>query len=556
MNEAAETAGTPAELELGHRFYPEDVARKYRSAGVWTRDVFARFLDDGAMRYEDDEAVVGQDQGGCTRRWSYRELLGAAVGVQTRLIDAGVRPGDRVIVQLPNTVEFIAVIGGVFRLGAIPVFAIPAHRGAALREFASATRPAAFVTVEKHAGCDHRALAEEVVAATGLDTRVLIVGRDIAVDPEIAAHPADTARHPAPATVDPEGLALLQVSGGTTGIPKLIPRTHAAYHYSVRESARICRCTRATRFLVVIPAAHNFALSSPGILGVLHAGGCVVVCPDPVPSTAFRLIERERITMTALVPPLLMAWLATRSRSDADLSALEMIQVGGAVLPPEAAARVAPEFGCRLQQVFGMAEGLVNYTRLDDPEEIVTGTQGRPISELDEISVRTPQGEEVEPGTSGVLWTRGPYTIRSYVGGVGRSSFDGDGFYSSGDIVRRLPSGHFVVEGRAKDHINRAGEKISAEEVENHIIAIPGVVDAAVVGVPSEHLGECTCAFISTGDGGARISHADVIDHLRRLGLEEHKYPDRTEITEEFPVTGVGKLSRVELRARLRESCR
>ena len=167
-----------------------------------------------------------------------------------------------------------------------------------------------------------------------------------------------------------------------------------------------------------------------------------------------------------------------------------MLLVGGAKFLPEAARRVRTELDCTLQQVFGMAEGLVNYTRLDDPETLIVETQGRPISPDDEVLIVDDAGVPVADGQPGDLLTRGPYTIRAYHNDAEANarSFTEDGFYRTGDVVRRTPEGYLVVMGRATDHINRAGEKISAEEVEDHLLAHPAVFDAAVVSVPDGYL--------------------------------------------------------------------
>ncbi len=142
----------------------------------------------------------------------------------------------------------------------------------------------------------------------------------------------------------------------------------------------ICGFDADTRYLCALPAAHNFPLSSPGALGVFVAGGCVVLAPDPGPATCFPLIARHRVNVAALVPPALSLWLQAAPRHRAELASLSLLQVGGARLP-EAQARQVPErLGCRLQQVFGMAEGLVNYTRLEDDDERVFATQGQPMS--------------------------------------------------------------------------------------------------------------------------------------------------------------------------------
>ncbi|MGC5024752.1 (2,3-dihydroxybenzoyl)adenylate synthase [Tsukamurella sp. DT100] len=520
------------------RYFPEEFAARYRAAGHWTGETFASFLPEAAERFGDAEALVAQDVAGAPVRLSYRELDTAAAVTAAGLRAAGIAAGDRVVLQLPNTAEFVTVLFGLFRIGAIPVFALPAHRRSELVHFVQTSGAKAMITAATINRFDHRALAAEVAAETGAE---ILVVDDLPFVGDVAEG--------TPVTADPESLAFLQLSGGTTGVPKLIPRTHADYLYSVRESAKICGLGPGARFLVVLPVAHNFPMSSPGILGVLWAGGTVVLGTDPAPSKAFPLIEAEKVTMTSLVPPLAMLWLQAVPGSTADLGSLDVLQVGGAKFPPEAARRVTPELGCRLQQVFGMAEGLVNYTRDDDPEELVLGTQGRAISPDDEVRVLDEDGAPVPEGEAGLLWTRGPYTIRGYLGGVDAESFDAEGFYRTGDIVRRLPSGHLVVEGRAKDQINRGGEKIAAEEVENHLIAHPLVIDAAVVAVADEFLGERTCAVVLTG--GERPTVPELKKFVRARGVAEYKVPDRVEFVDEFPTTGVGKISRRELRRAL-----
>jgi len=514
---------------------PEDFAARYRAAGYWTPETLDGFLTDRAARHGLRPALIGGRAGDLKARaeLSYAELhrtVGRAAAVLRR---GGVEPGDRVLVQLPNSVEFVIAIFAAWRLGALPIFSLPAHREHELEAFARSAEPAAYVVAGGH--WHHPAL--DVRSLVDVETWDL-TGPGV-TDPS-AAHAED--------------VAFLQLSGGTTGTPKLIPRTHADYLYSVRESAVICGVTADTRMLVALPAAHNFPMSSPGILGVLHAGGTVVLSPDPSPGSGLRLVERERITMTSLVPPLLQAWLAASARRRHDLSSLERVQVGGARLAEEVARRVRPELGARLQQVFGMAEGLVCYTRDDDPDDLVLGTQGRPISPDDEVRVVDDDGDPVPDGVEGRLLTRGPYTIRGYYRHDDRSSFDDEGFYRTGDLVRRLPSGHLIVTGRAKDQINRGGEKIAVDEIEGHLLAHGGVHDAALVGVADDYLGERAVAFVIPGE--ADLSAEALKDFLRERGLASYKIPDRVEFLDAFPSTGVGKTSRRDLRRLLSEQAR
>ena len=527
--------------------YPAEFVRRYRDAGYWTDDTFTDFLISVTDRHGDREAVVCGDT-----RMTYRELLTATESTARRFAQLGIGYGDFVIVQLPNTPDFLRTVFALFHLGARPVFSLPAHRRVELTHFIRETGAVALVTTGRHQGFDHRQLARDVLAEIPGGPVVIIAG----AEPEEFV-PLDAADRQEPGPVPPrarpvpEELAFLQVSGGSTGVPKLIPRSHADYLYSVRESARICRLGPGTRMLVVLPVSHNFTMSSPGVLGALWAGGTVVLTGDPTPSSVFRLIDAEHITITAAVPPLAMTWLTLRPRIDASLRTLEVLQVGGAKFPPEAAARVTPVLGCRLQQVFGMAEGLVNYTRPEDPEDIVTGTQGRPISPDDEILILDDEGRKVPEGEPGHLLTRGPYTIRRYHHDADPGAFTDDGFYRTGDIVRRLPTGHLIVEGRDKDHINRGGEKISAEEVENHLIAHPDITDAALVAVPDEYLGERSCAWIISANPPPV---SEIREFLIRRGLGGYKLPDRYEFDTGFPLTGVGKISRKALRRRLADT--
>lgn len=529
--------------------WPEELAAAYRAAGYWTGETFPAFLRDRAARFADRTAVVA----GHTR-WTYAELDRRADALATGLSRLGVREGDRVVLHLPNVPELFEVVFALFRLGALPVYALPAHRRSELLHLAGTSEAVALVTTHTQGSFDCRAMAAEVRDRVPALEHVVVVGDPGEADDLTAL--ADLRAEPDPdvlAEPDAGDVAFFQLSGGTTGLPKLIPRTHDEYLYSVRASADICGLDTNAVYLGALPVTHNFPMSSPGFLGVFHAGGAVVLAPDPSPATCLELIERERVTVTAVVPPVAMLWMDAvehGSQTDRDLSSLRVLQVGGATFPTEAARRVTPVLGCALQQVFGMAEGLVNYTRDGDPDEVVTATQGRPISAHDEILVVDDADRPVPEGDPGHLLTRGPYTIRGYYKAPdhNKSAFTADGFYRTGDIVRRHPSGNLVVSGRAKDQINRGGEKIGAEEVENHLLAHSAVHDASVVAVPDPYLGERTHAYVIARDG-RQPTRAEVLAFLRGRGLAAYKIPDRVSFVDAFPATAVGKTSKRDLRA-------
>ncbi|WP_181771215.1 (2,3-dihydroxybenzoyl)adenylate synthase [Amycolatopsis pittospori] len=529
-----------------HVPWPPETAARYRASGYWRGQTFGALLTSLAEAYAERLAVIGE-----TARWTFAELDERAHRLAAGFAGAGIGAGDRVVVQLPNVPEFASVVFGLWRAGALPVFALPAHRASELRHFAGQSDAVAIVTVGEHERFDHAALAKATAAEVASVRDVFVVGTE-----EFAALEATTPRAlPDP---DPSGVAFLQLSGGSTGLPKLIPRTHDDYLYSVRESARICGLRPESVHLAALPVAHNFPLSSPGLLGALHAGAATVFAPRPDADTAFRLIEAEGVTITGLVPPLAAAWAQAAARTTRDLSTLDVLLVGGAKCARELAEKIGPALGCRLQQVFGMAEGLVCYTRLDDPDEYVLATQGRPISPDDEIRVVNPDDplstsdDLVAPGEIGALLTRGPYTIRGYYRATehNKTAFTEDGFYRTGDLVRQNPSGHLEVVGRAKEQINRGGEKVAAEEVENHLMAHPGVLDAAVVAVPDPYLGERTCAYVVPA-AGAEPAAAELRRFVRERGVAAFKVPDLVQVVPEFPVTGVGKTSKRELRAAL-----
>ncbi|MFC4167000.1 (2,3-dihydroxybenzoyl)adenylate synthase [Teichococcus aestuarii] len=525
--------------------WPPEFAARYRAAGHWRGETFPGFLRQRAAERPEAPAVIGGGQ-----RWTYAELHARAEAAAAGFLALGLRPGERVVVQLGNIPEFFPAVFGLFLAGLVPVYALPAHRIAELAHFAAKSEASAYIAAARGTdGFDYRPLARDLrEAAPGL-RHVVIVGE---AEEFTAFESLDGDRAALPPEPDPASVAFLQISGGTTGLSKLIPRTHDDYIYSFRASNEICGVTAESVFLVALPAAHNFPMSSPGHMGALYAGARVVLSPTPSPETAFPLIAQERVTITGLVPPLALLWAQAAAAGRHDLSSLEVLLVGGAKLTPEAARRVQDALPARLQQVFGMAEGLVNYTRLDDPDDIVLETQGRPISPNDEVRIVDDMGEEVPEGEPGYLLARGPYTIRAYHNddAANARSFTPDGFYRTGDVVRRLPGGYLVVQGRAGDHINRAGEKISAEEIEDHLLAHPNVFDAAVVSVPDEFLGERSCAFVIPQ--GERPRAPALKAWMRGRGIAEFKVPDQIVLVEAFETTAAGKISRRELRARLR----
>jgi 2,3-dihydroxybenzoate-AMP ligase len=528
---------------------------RYRAAGHWQGVTFGARLRQAGTGHGARVALVDGD-----RRWTYADLDTEADCVARGLRRLGIGRGDRVVVQLPNCAEFVLAWWGLQRLGAVPVHAMPGHRRREIGHLVRVSGAVACVVPDRHAMFDHRELMREVRAEQGPDgslRTVVVVGDP---GPDSGFIPFEALRAAPSLTpdglsgsgaddggADPSDVALLLLSGGTTGLPKLIPRTHDDYAYNARACADVCALDSGTVYLAVLPIGFNFALACPGVLGTLMAGGIVVVAPDPSPQTAFALVEKEGVTLTSLTPPLVTHWVDEAAAGSWDLDSLAVVQVGGARLPEEHARRLGPALGVTVQQVFGMAEGLINFTRLDDPEDLVCTTQGRPVSPDDEILVVDSDGRPVPDGTAGELLTRGPYTLRGYYRAEehNRTAFTPDGHYRTGDVVRRLPTGHLVVVGRIKDQINRGGEKIAAVEVEEQLLTHPAITAAALVGVPDEQRGERSVAFVVCDGEAPRV--LEVAAHLKERGLAGYKAPDEVVQVAALPLTAVGKVDKAVL---------
>ncbi|MEU4412152.1 (2,3-dihydroxybenzoyl)adenylate synthase [Nocardia salmonicida] len=539
----------------GHREgyvpFPEAAAQEYRAAGYWTGRTLGDLLRDTA-RVQPQRPAVLSDAGTQT----YAELDAAADRMAHGLLALGINPGDRVIVQLPNIPEFATALFGVLRAGIIPVLTLPAHRRVEIEHLAALSEAVAYLIPDQLGDFDYRELAATVRQAVPSLRHVLVAG-----DPGTGALDADgsTAGFLALDSVardgdslpivDPAEIAVMLVSGGTTGLPKLIARTHDDYVYNATASAKVCELGPEDVYLATLPAAHNFPLACPGILGTVATGGAVAFTLDPSPEAAFAAIEKHGVSATGVVPPLAQLWSAAVDWEEADLSSLRLLQVGGARLAEVNAREVEPALQCTLQQVFGMAEGLLNYTRLDDDKELVCTTQGRPLSPADELRIVDADGNDVAPGEEGELLTRGPYTLRGYYRAPEHNTraFTPDGFYRSGDLVRQLPSGHLVVSGRIKDVINRGGENISCDELEEHLLAHPTVRHAAAVGLPDASLGEKACVVLVVT--GELPTLGEIKTFLTERGLATYKLPDLVRQADSLPITAVGKIDKKALRA-------
>lgn len=528
----------PAGVLDGFVPFPADRAAAYRAAGYWAGRTLDTILTDAARQWPDRTAV--RDAVGGTG-FSYADLDDQANRAAGGLRALGIAPGDRVLLQLPNSCQFAVALFGLLRAGAVPVMCLPGHRAAELGHFAAVSAATGLLIADTAAGFDYRTMALGLIEEHPTLRHVIVDG-----DPgpfTSWAQLCEQAPGP-PSSADPGSPALLLVSGGTTGTPKLIPRTHDDYVFNATASAELCRLTCDDVYLAVLSAGHNFPLACPGLLGAMTVGATTVFGTDPSPEAAFAAIDRHGVTVTALVPALAKLWAQACEWEPVTPKALRLLQVGGAKLEPEDARLVRTALTPGLQQVFGMAEGLLNYTRPDDPPELTEHTQGRPLSAADELRVVNAAGAPMPPGEEGELLVRGPYTFNGYFRAErdNERCFDAQGFFRSGDLVRITDDGYVVVTGRVKDVICRGGETISAADLEEQMHSHPAIFSAAAVALPDPYLGEKICAAIVFN--GPELSLAELNGYLDGRGVAAHARPDVLVPMTTLPTTPIGKIDK------------
>src|SRR5712671_4895374 len=528
--------------------FPPEFAQRYRERGYWADKSLAQEFKVVFERYAERVALIDRD-----RSITYAELDRLSSNLALHLLGAGLVPLDRVVVQLPNVAEFVILYFALQKIGCIPIAALVTHRFAEISQFVELSGAKACVIPEAHGDCDYAEIVDRIRKESPTLKVAIILGEPregfLSLSEMIAMPPRLPASALSAIRIDPTDPAVFQLSGGTTGIPKLIPRTHNDYAYNSKTAASVCGVNADSILLIVLPIAHNLPLACPGIQGFMFNGGRVVLSTSTKPDDMCALIEKHHVTHLKVVPALLIRLLNDPAVKKYDLSSLRYIQSGGQRLQPEVrllSRKLIPS--AFVQENFGMSEGLLMFVRIDDPEDVRLETVGRPVSPDDEVKILDDDDNEVPFGEVGELCCRGPYTLRGYFGvpEYNARTFTSDGFYRSGDLMRQHPSGNYMVEGRKKDLINRGGEKISAEEIENLILSHPAVQNVACVPVPDAELGERMCACLVL-QPGSTLSFDELIHFLEGKEMAKIKLPERLLVVDELPLSNFGKVSKKRL---------
>jgi 2,3-dihydroxybenzoate-AMP ligase len=532
--------------------FPPEFAERYRAKGYWQDRTLAQEFDAVFRKFASRTALIDG-----ARRYTYADVDRLSDNLALNLLELGLKPLDRVLPVLPNVAEFVILYFALQKIGCIPIAALVTHRYAEMSQFTKLAQARCCVYPEQVGDFRFAPVVQRIQRENECMQLRLVLGKAGPGEHsllDLIERPAKQDRSALAALdIAPTDPCIFQLSGGTTGIPKLIPRTNNDYAYNSKVAAQVCELTQDSVLLLVLPIAHNLPLACPGIQGYFFSGGTVVLHANTRAEEIFALIEKHGVTHLKVVPALLIRLINDLSIVKYRIDSVRLIQSGGQRMQPEVRLRTRELFrNAFVQENFGMSEGLLMFVRAADPEVVKMETCGRPVCADDEVKLIDDEGREVPEGEVGELACRGPYTLRGYFGvpEYNARQFTPDGFYRSGDLMRRHASGNYVVEGRKKDLINRGGEKISAEEVENLILMHAAVVNVACVPMPDPMLGEKMCAFVILKPG-RQLTLAALVEFLKAQEIARFKMPERLEIVSDLPVSTFGKVSKKALAERI-----
>jgi non-ribosomal peptide synthetase component E (peptide arylation enzyme) len=547
---------------------PEERQRAYRDAGVWTDTTFHDVVDRAAEATPEATALRGPH-----RTLTYGELADHSRAIGAYLVgELEMAPNERLAVQLPNCTEFVELFVGCSRAGVIPVTLLPRHRRAEVTHVVDTTDARAYVVDHDRYGdpFDFVGLGDAVAAESDTLEHLLATTADGGDGPGGDAPDGWTGLSEArdPRWVDEHGDALEAVqvdpaepgvfllSGGTTGMPKAIPRTHNDYTFQWKRMAAVAGVDPDWVCFPSVPIGHNASLAC--IVGAgLSKGATVAVEPVLKPEALLAFIERVGGSYSLPMPAQIIDMLEHPDLDEYDLSSLEVLVSGGQKVPPRVVRESVDRWGVGFCNIFGMAEGPLICTRPDDDVEIQATTVGRPIApEVDEYRiVDDDRAETVATGEAGELAVRGPGFFTGYFRNEAENeaNFDEGGWFYTEDVVAERPDGNLEVYGRKKDTIIRGGENIYAPGVEDEIVEHPAVANAALIGMPDDRLGERPVAFVELAPGADSLTLEELSTFLDDRGLAVFKHPERLDVLEELPRTEVGKIEKTALGERLDE---
>lgn len=544
-------------------YVPFDAERRqeYVDAGYWRNETFHEVVERHAETNPDRTAVVGPD-----RELTYAELSRNSRWIAAYLVgELGLAPNERVALQLPNCLEFVEVFFACSRAGVIPAMLLPRHRRAEVEHVVGLTDARAHIVDHDRypSNFDFVDLARTVRGTEDSLEHIVSVTADDSDAPDDCVsfdelrdeRWIDKHRNRLDnIEVDPSKPGVFLLSGGTTGLPKAIPRTHNDYVFQWEHMADVASVETDWVGFPSVPIGHNASLNC--IVGAAFwVGATVAVEPVLKPESLMAFIERVGGSYTLPMPAQILDILEHPDVGEYDLSSLEVLVSGGQKVPPSVVRQSVDHWDVGFCNIFGMAEGPLICSRPDDDVEIQATTVGRPIApDADETRiVDTDRESDMSTGEAGELAVRGPGFFTGYFRNEEENAenFDDNGWFYTEDILAEREDGNFEVYGRVKDTIIRGGENIFAPGVEDALVEHPKITNAALVAMPDDRLGERPAAFVELTEGADDLTLEEVTSFLTERGMAVFKHPEHLEILSSLPRTEVGKIEKKQLEARL-----
>lgn len=553
---ASDTRGEPLRHVAvpipGVVYPPQGELERYLREGVLGFQTLVDGFAAIVRQYPDNVALLGPGL-----RITYRELDQRSTRLAGAFLQQGLQPLDPVVFQLRDSEQLVIAFLACLKAGLIPICTLAAHREREIGYLANLAEARLHIVQGDDAKFDSIGFARKMREATPSLQLIMQVrgpAQDGVLHQDALVDGIDLASAEAllqGVRLDPFQVAVYQLSGGTTGVPKIIPRFHNEYLYNMRAVAQWLDYRADDVLFMPQPMVHNLNMGC--CFGpFLMTGGTITVTPDLQPETLIALIASTRPTWLMLGGPII-----ARLESAIQDGRVDLGNARG-VLVANSAAKLQKLLGVRTHNVFGITEGVIMFGHREDGAEAHDTTNGRPVSAFDDIRILVPGTEQdAKPGEIGEPAFKGPYTIHGYFRAEerNRETFTRDGYYRSGDLMyTKVLDGktYFVFCGRLKDLVSRGGEKINCEEVELAVAGHPAVAAVAAVGYPCPVFDERLCAALVLRDGFAAPTVAELGAFLEDYGLAKFKWPERIEVLEAFPLTASGKLSKEKLREQVK----
>lgn len=532
--------------------YREEDVELYTRRGWWPGLTLGDYLDRAADVHPDKEAFVDSQS-----RLTYGQAREKVDKLAIGLMALGIQPLERVMIQLPNWNEFVIAYFACQKIGAITVLLIDRYRQYEINHLASLTGATAWIVPQKYKKVDYAPIIEDVCKEQSSLRHVITVRGEIDRPGssclerliENSELTEENRRQLERRSPDPMQVAHMGPTGGTTGTPKIVPRTHNSLACGIGYCSTSWEQHCEDINLIVGPVGHDLSFGK-GFIGSVITQGKLVFLDSTDNSVICETIEKEKVTAIVWVPALAQRMLQSEDLDKYDLSSLKKMHSGGGASHPELIKGVMERLRMKFHNGYGGTEGMTCITRSYDDYETVCCTVGRPTFPHDIYKVVDVEGNELTPNTVGELLVKGPCIFTGYYNNPDENArvFDEDGFFKTGDLAKINEKGYISLTGRVKEMINRGGESISATEIERLINRHPDVAVVAVIPMPDPLLGERVCAYIEPVKGAA-LTFENIIQFLKDQKAAVLQLPERIEFVGTMPVTGVNKLDKKALRA-------